>query len=104
MTELYPEDEATETKKKQLEDAILLMKALGGQAEAVKQYEEDLKNLQKKKQTRSLVNDGVAVAKSVQDVTEKAARMKSQAETRLEKKIADQSNLVKKKLSKAPNR
>ena len=36
LTELYPEDEATETKKKQLEEAISLMKTLGGPAEAVK--------------------------------------------------------------------
>ena len=97
LAEFYPEDEEAEAKKKELEENISRMTKQYGNADSiVKRLEEDLKTLLKKKPTRSLVKDGVAVAQSVKDATEKAARMKSQAEMKLEKKIADRSNLEKK--------
>ena len=97
LTEFYPEDEESEATKKELEENISRMTKQYGNADSiVTRLEEDLKSLQKKKPTRSLVKDGVAVAQSVKDATDKVAGMRSQAEMKLEKKIADRNNLEKK--------
>ena len=61
----------------------------------MKKLEEDLENQQKKKQAHTLEKDCVSVAKSVQDATEKAARMRSQAEAKVVEKVTEQDNLEK---------
>ena len=52
----------------------------------MKSLEDELTKLKRKKLTSIVEKDTVSVAKSVQDVTEKAARLNEQAEEKLRKK------------------
>ena len=90
-----PEDQETANEKKELEDTILMLKKMPGKADMVKELEEDLKNLQKKKPVHTVEKDCVSVAQAVRDATEKAARMKAQAERKLEKVVTLRSDLDK---------
>ena len=60
--EMAPVDQETANKKKKLEEGIQSMKAISGQEAVVKDLEEQLKNLQKKKLVRIVEKDCMSVA------------------------------------------
>ena len=91
--ELDPVDKEVEDTKTQLEGLILMLKGMTGKADMLKQAEDDLKELQKKKPVHTLEKDCVSVSKSLQDATSRAARLIAQAEQKLAKKLKDQSDL-----------
>ena len=98
---MAPVDLETETQKKGLEEGIRALKAIMGKEVVVKELEEQLKNLQKKKPVHSPEKDCMSVAKSLTDAMEKAGRHTAQAERRLEKVMSVQSDLEKKHVAHA---
>ena len=93
--DMSEEDKEICEKKHSLEKSIKHLKKVAGQEAVVKGLEEELKKLQSKKQVHTIEKDCVAVAKSVQDAKEQAARMIGQVKEKLRKKMAEQETLVK---------
>ena len=81
--ELTEDEQRTKDRKENIESLIEGMKKLGGQEEAIKGLEAELRKLKNHDLVNSTARDNVSLAKSVQQAEEEGARKLAAAEQRL---------------------
>lgn len=96
VRDLTPDEQKPKDRKEQFENAIEMMTNVGGQDEAVKQMERELKTNKNTDLVNLNARDTVSLAKPVQDAEESGQRTFSAAEETLQQKSDERDKIVQK--------